>query len=269
VLDLYGPHPVVLDHKCLPASAVVHTSEGPRRVGDLASEWVCAAWTGTELVATTALPPVDGGVQQVFRVDLNNGMTGRFGYSHPILVQERGWVTADALRVGDAVAVPLNLPDTQELPVPDALIKVTAMLLCDGALKSGSLTYTKAGETRGEYIQLLKELDVPCVERKREKGVPYVQVSASKESPLRHMLKDLGVDFVSSPMRRVPSRLMGMSRRQINVFLGGIWAGDGAAYLVNVSGKQKSVITFANRSKEFCEDVRDLLLRAGFAATFT
>jgi len=269
VLDLSGPHPVVIDHKCLPASAVVHTSEGPRRVGDLASEWVCAAWTGTELVAATALPPVDGGVQQVFRVNLNNGMTGRFGHSHPILVRERGWVTAEDLRVGDEVAVPLNLPDLQELPVPDALIKVTAMLLCDGALKSDTLTYTKAGETRAEYVRLLKELGVPCVERKREGHIPYVQVSAAEDSPLRHMLKDIGVDFVSSPMRRVPSRLMGMSRRQVGVFLGGIWAGDGAAYLVNVSGKQKPVITFANRSKAFCEDVRDLLLRAGFAATFT
>jgi len=271
VLDISANKPVVLDHKCLPASAVVHTSEGPRRVGDLTSDWVCAAWTGTEVVATKALAPVDGGVQQVYSVGLHNGMAGRFGYSHPILVRERGWVAADALRVGDEVAVPLNLPDTPELPVPDALLKVTAMLLCDGALKSDSLTYTKTGEARLEYIRLLGELGVPCSERGlgRKGRAPYVQVSASAGSPLRRMLEDLGVDFVSSPLRRVPSRLMSMSKRQVGIFLGGIWAGDGAAYLINAGGKQKPVITFANRSKAFCEDVRDLLIRAGLAATFT
>jgi CRISPR/Cas system-associated exonuclease Cas4 (RecB family) len=270
VLDISADSPVVLDHKCLPASSVVHTDTGPVRVGDLSANWTCAAWTGEAVVAAPALAPVDGGEQEVFRVELKNGMVGRYGYSHPILTR-RGWVDTDGLLVGDEVAVALSLPDTYEVPVPDALIKAVAMLLCDGALKSDNLTYTKTGAARAEYLRLLAELGVPCTERGlgREGRAPYVQVSASSESPLRQMLTALGLDFVGSPLRRVPRRLMRMSKRQIGIFLGGVWAGDGAAYLVNEGRKKKPVITFANRSKEFCEDVRDLLLRAGLAATFT
>ena len=268
VLDVSADSPVVLDHKCLPASAVVHTDTGPRRVGDLAAGWTCAAWTGTDIVAAPALAPVDGGEQEVFRVELKNGMVGRYGYSHPILTR-RGWVDADGLILGDEVAVALDLPDTRDIPVPDALLKVAAMLLCDGSLRSESLTYTKTGAAREEYMRLLGELGVPCAQRglDRPGRAPYVQVGAN--SPLRWMLAGIGLSFVNSPERRVPAALMGMSRRQVGVFLGGIWAGDGAAYIVNEKGRKKPVITFANRSRAFCEDVRDLLLRLGLAATFT
>ena len=268
VLDISADSPVVLDHKCLPASAVVHTDTGPRRVGDLAAGWTCAAWTGTDIVAAPALAPVDGGEQEVFRVELKNGMVGRYGYSHPILTR-RGWVDADGLILGDEVAVALDLPDTRDIPVPDALLKVAAMLLCDGSLRSESLTYTKTGAAREEYMRLLGELGVPCAQRglDRPGRAPYVQVGVN--SSLRWMLAEIGLLFVNSPERRVPAALMGMSRRQVGVFLGGIWAGDGAAYIVNEKGRKKPVITFANRSRAFCEDVRDLLLRLGLAATFT
>jgi hypothetical protein len=268
VLDVSADSPVVLDHKCLPASAVVHTDTGPRRVGDLAAGWTCAAWTGTDIVAAPALAPVDGGEQEVFRVELKNGMVGRYGYSHPILTR-RGWVDADGLILGDEVAVALDLPDTRDIPVPDALLKVAAMLLCDGSLRSESLTYTKTGAAREEYMRLLGVLGVPCAQRglDRPGRAPYVQVGVN--SPLRWMLAGIGLSFVNSPERRVPAALMGMSRRQVGVFLGGIWAGDGAAYIVNEKGRKKPVITFANRSRAFCEDVRDLLLRLGLAATFT
>lgn len=268
--DITVTPPLVLDHKCLPASAAVHTLTGPVRVGELSGRWECAAWDGNAIVSAEAIAPQPAGVQSVFSIRLKNGMVGRYGGTHPLLTR-RGWVPAAEVCVSDEAAVALDLPDTEEVPVPDALIKVSAMLLCDGALRSDALTYTKTGASRAEYMRCLAELGVPFSERglSRLGRAPYVQVSSAASSPLRDMLVAIGMDFVNSPERRVPPLLMGMSKRQIGVFLGGMWAGDGAAYVVVDRGREKAVVTFAGRSFSLCENVRDLLLRIGVPATLT
>jgi len=268
--DITVTPPLVIDHKCLPASAVVHTLTGPVRVGELSGGWECAAWDGNAIVSAEAIAPQPAGVQSVFSIRLKNGMVGRYGGTHPLLTR-RGWVSAAEVCVSDEAAVVLDLPDTEEVPVPDALIKVSAMLLCDGALRSDALTYTKTGASRAEYMRCLAELGVPFSERglSRLGRAPYVQVSSAASSPLRDMLVAIGMDFVNSPERRVPPLLMGMSKRQIGVFLGGMWAGDGAAYVIANGGREKAVVTFAGRSPSLCENVRDLLLRVGIPATLT
>jgi hypothetical protein len=272
------------DHKCLPLSAVVLTPEGSRTVEDIllkGGEWACLAYTtDKKLCWEEALLPVSSGVQPVYQVSLKNGMEGHYGGNHPLLTQE-GWKEAHFIQKGDRVAVALRGYDEglgiREATIPDALITVVSCLVCDGALKSARLTYTKKGLGMGVYCQALRDLGLGEGHPNRRyrftlrdgggSRASYTRVSSN--SPIRGELEGMGVELVNSASRSLPRLFSSMSRRQAHVAVGSLWIGDGAAYVVKGEGKPRVRIVFAGRSKELCRQIQQLLVQIGIPATFT
>ena len=258
-----------VDHKCLPGDALVETAQGHLPVATLSTagtSWTCLAWDGSHLVEAEAKCPTPVGLQDIFRIQLANGMAGEYGFRHPILTRS-GWVQADALRPGMEVAVAMRACGREELE-SDALLAAAAMLLCDGSLTNEALTYTKNGPARAYYCAQLRALGVEPKERRGKGGrASYVQVGAN--SALHAGLDRLGVLRATSPMRFLPPAMLNVSDRQAGVVLGALWSGDGAAYLLDTKRKvgKKPVIVFSSSSRQFCEGVQQLLIQLGIPAT--
>lgn len=262
----------ILDHKCLPASAVVFTSFGPKTVGELFArdtDWTAAAWeAGNRLVFAGAKAPQDAGVQDVWQVTTAAGQTGRFGYKHPILTH-RGWVRACDLRSGDRVAAAVNLPDLPEAPVSDSLLWIIGSLICDGGMKVTGPTYTKGSVAkRAVFVEALASAGMKAgadyKEVSPEGKAPFVKLYAN--SAVARGLKALGLTGVGSAEKRIPAALMVLSRRQVGQLIGALWSGDGHA---GVRKNGTARLVYASRSRGLCLDVKALLARWGIASTVT
>lgn len=263
---------VIVDHKCLPAGAEVFTREGPMSVGELfarGATWGAVAWeSGDRLVWAQARAPVDAGVQDVWVLKTAAGLSGRFGYRHPILTL-RGWVRACDLRPGDRVAAANHLPELPDAPVSDSVLWVAGSLICDGGMKASGPHYTKASvEKQRKFVgALMNEKQAPETDfaaRSPEGKTPYVKLFA--DSFIARRLKELGLIGYGFAEKRIPRSLMALSRRQVGVLIAALWSGDGHAG-VRKSGTARLV--YASRSRGLCLDVKALLARLGIASTVT
>lgn len=257
-----------LEHKCLPGDAVVLTSVGPMAVRDLPGRFEVAAWDGTKITwqAATVTPNT---TQPIVQIATKGGSGGRFGATHPIWTQQHGWVEASQILPGDVVARGLDLPDREDATIADEAIRLAGMLLCDGSLKRPDLTWTKKDPLiRAVFKDAVTALGDTFVERKPVNRAPYIYVPT--QGNVSKTMTALALPRVGSPIRFVPPALMSMSKRQIGVLIGAIWMGDGALYTFKgTDGKRGVRIIFGSRSRQFRNDVRDLLTYLGLAVTAT
>ena len=281
----------MLDLKCLPARAhVAVPGQGRIHVDSLGESSVFSWDERNKTLGISAATTTTDKAQPVWEVALSNGIQGPFGATHPILTID-GWRQASDLRPGDLVGVPLGLPDVPDAPISDALITATCMLLCDGALTTPSLIYTKNGPAREFYMSQLRTLgldeahpDQAMRFTSREKGkiaaapqgkgrsarVSTVRLSVA--TPMHGWLGALGVKMATSPERELPPQFWGLSNRQAGLALGAFWSGDAWACVVDVGARggpksrQRAHIKFGSQSRALCAGVQHLLLQLGVVA---
>lgn len=264
---------VIIDHKCLPADAVVLTAAGERTVGELVAagqEWQASAYDTGNLKSSwkTASAPVPAGIQDVWRIKTRGGFGGRFGYKHPILT-DRGWVRACDLRPKDRVATSVSCADVEDVSITDPMLYIVGSMICDGGLKTESPIYTKNSEAKLQamvaVLESVRKSDLDGYSLRRPaKKASHIQVRST--SSVVRELRRLGLLWKGSADKRIPPELLGMSHRQTGVLLGALWGGDGH---IGMRKAGASRIVYASRSRGLCTDIQKLLARVGVFSTVT
>jgi hypothetical protein len=267
----------IVDHKCLPADATVHTSRGTTTIGALAAageRWTCSAWiNGDHLQPAEAEAPVPAGVQSVYTIKLKSGRTAAYGANHPILTRDRGFVRADALVAGDEVAVAMVRPPVVGAEISDAMLTMIGLMLADGGLTRGQFIFTKGDVgVRASFTAALDQLgmvqDSPDIALrysvKTPAGkTPYIR-AAGQGSRAGVVLDLYGVQRVGSAEKSLPPIASQLSKRQVGVLLGALWSGDGS---IAKGGNGSVRITYGSRSHALASGILDLLTQLGIVAT--
>lgn len=268
---------IVVDHKCLPLSARVLTSDGVRSVAELieaGTDWTCMAWDGKKAVLSKALCPEPAGVQPIFEIKLGDGTFEKFGHTHPIYTQ-RGWVPASEVVKGDIVGttIPVDLPENANYS--DAELRLIGMALSDGGrVKPDSddsyVITANDVETRKFIVEALREngdQDDWSVHtyKKVDKGIRIF-----RRASIYSVLCNLGVVASLAVDKQFPAELFNLSNRQIGVLLGAFWEGDGSVCLGTKVGNSRPLrIAFSSRSYSLTEGIKLLLNRLGLASNIT
>jgi len=263
---------VLWDHKCLPVDAVVETRRGQRAVGSTIfdRESRVASHAEGQLKWAEAKARVPSGTQPVHQLCLSNGRKARLGATHPVLTPN-GWVLAKNLTKGTKVACPLELPQVDSIyeDMPDSLIAVVALFLCDGSFRRGTLTKTSA-LTRQYYIDSLLDLGFEpqqILERFPKNKAPYVDIGPAGA---KRLVDATGTVEVNSPERGFPPGFRDLSFRQSGILIGALWSGDGAASVIEEKHRRKIRIVYSCCSRQLVEDIQYVLLhRLGIPCTFT
>jgi len=227
----------------------------------------------------------------VWNIRLKNGMRLRMGETHPVMVRykRRGektglqaprieWVETKDLTDEMEVCIPLHCPDTKRVvDVPDEALWALGLLMSDGALTHSSIML--AGTHHGtiaEYIRCLKTIgDADNYHVFETRGATgkgggklshHVQVY--KRGEMQKIIDRLGVGRKIANEKYLPDAVRNqLTQDQVWALLGGLWAGDGAAYTVK-SGKHLVVrVVYATGNERFAHDVQWLLLRVGIPSS--
>lgn len=257
------------DHKCQPAGSRVLTPQGPQDVASLTEkDWTCLAWDGEKVVSAHAKAAVEAGVQDVYTIKFSDGTSERFGYRHPLLTEE-GWKQADAIQEGDWVAC--ARPSRQRASGLDvAFLYIMGLALSDG----GRCT------TRDSYVitahdQRVRDALTAALDRMGSSWAYHVSKGKIEgvrvhTGYVREWLDNYGITQHLAADKQAPAVSWMLSDEEAGNLLGGLWDGDGSAYLGKPEklGKQPVRLVYSSRSRALVEVVRHLLAQVGVLSNF-
>jgi replicative DNA helicase len=246
-----------------PRTGAVRTAAQLHRAGVMGEDVrVLSLRHDGELAVTSPSAYVDDGCKPVFRVRTRLGREVRTTASHPFLTPE-GWQPLLALREGDTVAVPRELPIFGHDPLPEAEV---ALL---GYLVGGALPFDDGPVLRCSHPVVALDLRdlgaraaIDVVDRSAGAGAPRYDVDpcgAVLRLAHRHRI-------ASDPSaRRVPEAVHRLPRRQLALFLNRVLA-IGAATWMPEGAAGRGRVRCALASPRLLRDLQHLLLRFGINA---
>lgn len=192
---------------------------------------------------------------------LDSGKKIRLSPDHPVLTQY-GWKKVGNLLAGDLVATSRELPTPDvSYDIDDFEVEFVAFMLAEGSCSSGNWSFANADEKcldRFESIsfKLWRQMErgsrSPGVTIKAEKGkLKELYPRGTRWIQHKYNLYEKAIH------KRVPSCLMGLSNRQLGIFLNRIWACDG--YI----SEDTRTLEITLGSELFVIDIQQLLLRFG------
>ncbi len=149
-----------------------------RAVDDLAADAeVISLDNGFRLSRQRASAFVDDGTKPVYRVTTASGREIETTEIHPFLTGE-GWKSLAALKEGERIAVPRELPVFGSEDLPEYQVKTLAYLLADGGLTNASPRFTnKNGRVLADFIHAVEQFpSVRCRPEKSADRTPSLRV---------------------------------------------------------------------------------------------
>ena len=136
--------------KCLAGDTIVHDAVTglPHRLDEAVgnptfrSVASCDLDRGGVVIEAPVSAQVDSGVQPTLRLTTASGRSVTVTPHHPLLLPE-GWRRADAVTVGETIAVPARMPQPlMPQPIDDTLVDLLAILLAEGGTTTPDTTVT-------------------------------------------------------------------------------------------------------------------------------
>jgi replicative DNA helicase len=239
-------------------------------VGTMPEVWAMSA--EQKIVAARSDRVWSVGMRPVLRIALASGRTIRVTGRHR-LYRGDGWTRAEALRVGDRVALAREVPPPRvPLAWPDHHMVLLGQLVGDGTyLNHQALRYTTASEDNSCAVREAAEAFGAKVTRYPGRGSWHqllISRNGNRRAPagVNRWLRELGIFNQRSHEKRLPSDVFRLSNEQVALLLRHLWATDGSISPRGARSKGAGRIYFSTSSLGLGSDVSALLLRLGIVA---
>jgi len=212
------------------------------------------------------------GARPVLRIAFASGRALRVTGRHR-LYGGGGWVRADALQVGDRIALARVVPAPRAPIVwPEHHVVLLGQLVCDGSyLNQQPLRYTTASEDNSRAVREAAEAFGCRVTRYAGRGLWHqllISGNGNRWAPegVNRWLRELGIFNQRSHEKRLPADVFRLSNEQVALLLRHLWATDGSISPRGAGSKGAGRIYFSTCSARLGADVAALLLRLGIVA---
>lgn len=265
---------------CLAGDTLVTMADSGARIPirELAGGSGFRVWALNEatmrIEAATVSRAFSTGVKPVFRMETKLGRVIRATANHKFRTFD-GWRRLDELEPGERIALPRQLPCSDEATMSNAEVALLGHLIGDGCtLPRHAIQYTTRELELAEIVvdcarEVFGSLIEPRVKRERTWYQVYLpatfRLTHGKRSPITEWLAGLGVFGLHSYEKRVPEKLFEQPPAVIARFLRHLWATDGCVRPPQGSTRHPAVY-YSTSSEQLARDVSALLLRLGINA---
>jgi replicative DNA helicase len=214
------------------------------------------------------------GVKLVYRLQLASGRHVKATGNHPFLTL-RGWARLDTLTVGSRIAIPRRIPEplTAGLGWSEHRLGLLAHLIGDGCvLRNQPVRYTSNDRANLAFVEAAAAAEFGITPRRvQQKNWWHTYLPAPSRcthgrlNPLHVWFRELGIEDLRSPEKRIPDLLHSASNAEIAVFLRHLWATDGNVTIPR-PGTKSAHKAYGTSSRELADGVMLLLARFGIIA---
>ncbi len=268
--------PIMSDlRECVTGDTPVLLVDGQRvpireLVGTTPEVWAMSAEQKIVAARSERVWPV--GARPVLRIELASGRTLRVTGGHRLYAGD-GWTRAEALGIGDRIALARQLPPPPvPLRWPEHQLVLLGQLVGGGSyLSNQPLRYTTASEDNSCAVREAAEAFGAKVARYRGRGMWHqllLSGNGNRWAPrgVKRWLRELGIFNQRAHEKRLPGDVFRLSNQQLALVLRHLWATDGAIAPRRAGSKGSGRIYFSTSSPGLASDVCVLLLRLGIVA---
>lgn len=220
-----------------------------------------------KLVPATVIDNIYNGKKQLYKITTRLGRTVEATDNHPFLMAT-GWTQLKDLKVGGRIATPrrlsLNLP---EYNITDEEIIFTSLFIAEGSYLPSKIYTGYVGGGSQHFTNY--DIDVMntfkhCLD-KMGLVVGYTRPDEGNirlnngDSRVADVCNKLGINRAHSLQKTLPAWVFRLSDRQLALFLGAYFSGDGGV-------ENKKRINYYASSKTLAFQLQTLLLRLGLNA---
>jgi len=217
---------------------------------------------------------VHNGERDVYRLRTSLGKEIVATGNHPFRTLN-GWVNLENLAPGDRIAAPRTLPVGVEDTWPRHHLIALAHLLAEGNLchPASLYVYSASEELVADFADAAERFPDSVARIDRRRATLEVCVNKGREhrepgvSGLFEWARSLGILGKKAPEKAVPPAVFRLRDRDLELFLGRLWSGDG--YLSGSPGAKPQMPFYATASRALAVDVQRLLLRLGIVSRVT
>ncbi|GHH65742.1 hypothetical protein GCM10017673_10300 [Streptosporangium violaceochromogenes] len=220
------------------------------------------------LVPRTMTHVFSSGTKEVFKLRLRSGREIKATANHPFMTYD-GWRPLEELQPGTRLAVPRHVPAPERLREwPDDEVVMLAHMIGDGSfVKNRPIRYAGKDEACLQVMtKAARRFGVTAIRDEYEAAgvttlrfpAPY-RLTHGKRNPIAAWLDSMGLFGRRSHEKFVPEGVFSLSKRQIGLFLGHLWATDGCVRWDGKTGQSR--IHYSSTSRRLVDDVARLLLR--------
>lgn len=205
---------------------------------------------------------VSNGRKKVFRLSTHLGHEITATANHPFLTLG-GWKTLEDLSVGDRIATPRKIPIHGKNKMPRHELITMALLIAEGNLCHPSSLYFYNNDRAMiddfvENVTKFKRTNARIDQRRAGIFEVCVNTGSQSQSVCGAYLwaKKQGLTGKKAAEKEIPASIFGLQNKQIALFLGRLWSGDGFIF-----GNNNTLPFYASASHRLVKQVQHLLLR--------
>lgn len=256
--------------KCLHPDTLITLASGVQRPIHL----LASGFQGTIVQANSQLKMQHGtyahcwasGVKQTYRLTTRLGHEIKASADHRFLTVD-GWKRLSELQPGDHVATPRFVPEPlHPCPMPEAEVKLLGYMLSDGCSSQAGYKGVVKYSTNDPIIVQ----DLASTVGKME-NLELVRASGPHEYNIRRIVSRVGADWKrnqaivlmettglagkKAPDKTIPDCIFGLPNKQLSLFLGCLFSGDGSV------DTNRRTVEFYSTSRRMLNQIQHLLLR--------
>ncbi len=207
------------------------------------------------------------GKKEVFEVITKDGHSLKLTKDHLVLTFN-GFKEVKDLTKEDSLAIPYVVPEVTKnnAGLKDEEIKTVAYILGDGNFTNSNYALGFANideQILNDFDDALNKLGCELNQRSykdfqvvKNKNLP----KGSYQSPVKILLKKLGLFGKKSPQKDIPSEIFQLSNEKLGVFISRLWSCDGH---IDMSSR---AIIYSSSSLKMAKQLQFLLLRFGIVS---
>jgi hypothetical protein len=202
------------------------------------------------------------GIKNVVKVTTRTGRTVTLTDNHPLLTKS-GWKLTSEVRVGEAIAAPIELPFFGNEEFPREQLRLLGYLIADGGLtKASTPTFTKHDhEVVADFIRCAETVGCTLTPSKKVFGEYWV-TSHGKENNIVNLLKTNELIGKKSNAKVIPDFIFRLKKKLIAEFLSALFTCDGSIF----DKKTGACFEYGTTSKVLARQVDHLLTRFGLVS---
>ena len=220
---------------------------------------------------------ISNGKKKVFLLRTRLGYQIRATANHPFLALD-GWKHLEELKIGDRIATPRRLFVNTQEEWPEHEVISLAWLISEGNTCHPNSLYFYNNDISlvkdfAAHIEKFPFTKARCYQRKNGRGEVCantgVRLQADTARKRGHPSRSgafiwaqkLGLIGKKAREKSIPQQVFRLSPRQLALFLGRLWSGDGFVY-----GLDNAAPFYATSSEKLAAQVQHLLLRFGIVS---
>lgn len=219
----------------------------------------------------------------VYRIKTRHGFTIDCSEIHQVLTN-KGWkktlelTNKDYIKLGNNDYFPPNKFKLKDTIVDEDLSWLMGILVSEGTVTNRN--YISIKNTDKKLIDMVKdkysefdwkEVYKPAYINERGWNCKESWNIQYNNTKYRTLLRDLGIDYVKSTEKEIPSSILQSPKECILSFLSGLYEGDGTSFYVKAKRKtgtkKEFQVNYCSSSIELCKQVQLLLLKFGILSS--